>query len=87
LSFFAALPWHVHCRQTSVGFRRAARTKHLGVGRPVLPPMPWFKYAKMTESDLKAMFEYLRSLPPISNSVPSPIPPPSKNQAASMRGL
>jgi hypothetical protein len=67
-------------------FIKTLRTgKHFGVGRPVLPPMPWFNYAKMTERDLKAMFAYLRSLPPISNSVPSPIPPASENQAVNTR--
>lgn len=49
--------------------------KHLGTGRPVLPPMPWFDVAVLTDSDLKALFAYLRSIPPIENAVPPPIPP------------
>ena len=32
-------------------------------------PMPWTMYAGMKESDLEAMFAYLQSLQPISNSV------------------
>jgi len=49
--------------------------KHMGEGRPILPPMPWESFAKMTDADLKAMFAYLKSLPPIANAVPDPISP------------
>lgn len=57
-------------------FIQALRTgKHAGVGRPILPPMPWPNYAKMPDEDLKALFAYLKSLPPISNLVPAPMPP------------
>ncbi|MGB8332765.1 MAG: hypothetical protein WCE62_21755 [Polyangiales bacterium] len=48
---------------------------HLGVGRPVLPPMPWPNYSKMSDEDLRAMFAYLKTLPPIANLVPQPTPP------------
>jgi mono/diheme cytochrome c family protein len=47
--------------------------RHQGRGRELLPPMPWFNYAKMTDDDLKAVFAYLRSIPAISNKVPDPI--------------
>ncbi|MBD0285254.1 MAG: cytochrome c [Bacteroidota bacterium] len=59
-------------------FIKALRTgKHLGQenGRPILPPMPWPSFGKLTDDDLKAIFAYLRSLPPISNRVPAPISP------------
>ncbi len=49
--------------------------KHAGVGRSLLPPMPWQMYKEMSDEDLRAIFAYLRSLPPISNTVPAPIPP------------
>ena len=49
--------------------------KHLGVGRPVLPPMPCADIAVLTDQDLKAVFAYLKSLKPIRNQVPVPIPP------------
>jgi len=56
-------------------FKAALRTgKHMGKGRPILPPMPWFNFAKMTDADLDAIFAYLRSLKPINNQVPPPIP-------------
>jgi hypothetical protein len=50
--------------------------KHLGNGRSILPPMPWDMFAKKTDNDLKAIFAYLKSLPPISNKVPAPVAPP-----------
>jgi hypothetical protein len=52
--------------------------RHWGTGRPILPPMPWFNYAKATDEDLKSIYAYLRSLPPIRNEVPDAViaPPP-----------
>jgi len=49
--------------------------KHQGTGRAILPPMPWNWYRNMTDDDLKAIFAYLQSLPPISNAIPDPTPP------------
>jgi hypothetical protein len=49
--------------------------KHWGQSRPILPPMPWFNYGKMSDDDLKAVFAYLQSIPPVHNLVPQPIPP------------
>lgn len=57
-------------------FVKTMRTgKHFGVGRDILPPMPWFSLAILTDEDLKAIFSYLKSLKPIENAVPQPIPP------------
>lgn len=59
-------------------FIKALRTgKHLGEGRAILPPMPWFNFAQMTDEDLRAIFAYLHSLKPIENAIHDPIPPPS----------
>jgi mono/diheme cytochrome c family protein len=59
-------------------FIKTMRTgKHLGVGRPILPPMPWFDVAVLSDADLKALFAYLRSVKPISNAVPTSSPPKS----------
>jgi mono/diheme cytochrome c family protein len=44
--------------------------RHWGVSRPILPPMPWFNYAKMTDEDLKSVYAYLRSIKPVKNQVP-----------------
>ena len=57
-------------------FVKALRTgKHQGQGRDILPPMPWYWYRNMTDEDLKAVFAYLQSLPPINNPIPDPLPP------------
>ncbi len=57
-------------------FISAMRTgQHLGMGREILPPMPWQSLAKVTDDDLKAMFAYLMSLPAVPNLVPGPVPP------------
>jgi mono/diheme cytochrome c family protein len=60
---------------TDEQFIQTMRTgKHLGVGRAILPPMPWFGAAALSDADLKALFAYLQSLKPISNQVPQPVP-------------
>jgi hypothetical protein len=46
--------------------------RHLGGGRPILPPMPWLSVRQQSDADLRAMFAYLQSLPPIHNAVPPP---------------
>jgi hypothetical protein len=57
-------------------FIKAMRTgKHVGASRPILPPMPWFNLQPLTDRDLRAIFAYLRSLKPIDNQVPQPMPP------------
>ncbi len=55
-------------------FVKAMRTgKHYGIGRDILPPMPWQSLASLTDRDLKAVYAYLRSIPPISNRVPDAV--------------
>jgi mono/diheme cytochrome c family protein len=68
--------------QTGIGlwtedvFINALRTgKHMGQGRPILPPMPWPSLATASDEDLAAIFAYLKSLPPLKNPVPAPVPP------------
>jgi mono/diheme cytochrome c family protein len=51
---------------------------HLGSGRPLLPPMPVFAYQQMTESDLAAVFAYLKTVPAVRNRVPAPLLPPQR---------
>ena len=61
---------------TEKTFIDALRTgKHLGKGRPILPPMPWQGIGTATDSDLKAIYAYLRSIKPLKNAVPDPIEP------------
>ncbi len=68
-------------KQTGIGlwteeiFINTMRTgKHMGAGRPILPPMPWFNLEHLEDEDLKAIFAYLQSLKPVKNLVPAPIP-------------
>jgi len=64
---------------TEEQFVTALRTgRHEGRGRPILPPMPWRFVGALNDDDLKAIFAYLQSLPPIRNKVPSPIDPPEQ---------
>jgi mono/diheme cytochrome c family protein len=53
-------------------FMQAIRTgKHMGVSRPINPPMPWPAYRNATDDDLKAIYAYLRTIKPIVNHVPA----------------
>jgi mono/diheme cytochrome c family protein len=65
-----------------VGIFRKAR--HLsGDGRPVLPPMPWPSVASLPDADLVAIYAFLRSIPPVRNSVPVlHLPPPVEKAIA-----
>ena len=51
-----------------------------GKGRPVLPPMPVQNLKALTDTDIRALFAYLQSLPPIKNRTPQPIEPPDQKQ-------
>lgn len=66
-------------------FIRVARTgKHQGQpnGRDILPPMPWFNMKDLSDADLKAMWAYLRSIPPVKNEVPLPLLPSLTEKSA-----
>lgn len=55
-------------------FVQTMRTgRHWGVSRPILPPMPWQNYGQMTDADLGAVFQYLRSIRPVRNRVPDAV--------------
>ena len=63
-------------RWSEADFIRTIRTgRHMGRGREVLPPMPIALYNHFTDRDLKAVYAYLRTIPPIRNKVPDPVPP------------
>jgi hypothetical protein len=59
--------------------------RHLGRGRPILPPMPFPAFANFSDADLEAMFAYLQSIPAIKNRVPQPIPPAAAALTAAKR--
>jgi hypothetical protein len=57
-------------------FVRAIRTgRHMGVSRPINPPMPWPFFRNASDDDLKSIFAYLRTLAPVTNHVPDYQPP------------
>jgi hypothetical protein len=37
--------------------------------------MPWYDIGQLTDEDLHAIFAYLRTVKPVQNPVPAPIPP------------
>jgi hypothetical protein len=62
---------------TEAQFIQAMRTgRHQGNGRAILPPMPWPWMGEMGTGDLKAIFAYLQTIPPVANAVPAPQAPP-----------
>ena len=68
-------------------FIGAIRTgKHMGVSRDILPPMPWPMYRNATDEDLKSIFAFLRSIRPIHNRVPTPLPPAATQTAENHSG-
>jgi hypothetical protein len=57
-------------------FVSAIRTgRHMGTAREIAPPMPWPAYRTATDEDLKSIYAYLRTIPPVVNHVPAYQPP------------
>ena len=64
---------------TEAMFLKAMKTgRHMGNGREILPPMPWQNFSHLRDDDVKAIFAYLKSLPPVRNRIPEPVPPSGK---------
>lgn len=69
-------------------FVKAVRTgKHMATSREIQPPMPWQWIGKATDEDLKAIFAYLRSIPPVVNHVPDWEPPSGPPPAPPAKGV
>lgn len=51
------------------------KSKGLDNTRTLLPPMPWPNYRNMKDADIHAIFMYLKSINPVDNLVPGPVPP------------
>ena len=54
---------------------REGKSKGLKESRPLLPPMPWFVYKNLNDTDIKAIFAFLKSTKPVDNRVPGPKAP------------
>ena len=59
--------------ETFVGALRTGR--HMGVARPILPPMPWGAFRNLDDDDLRSIYAYLKTVPPVRNRVPEPVEP------------
>jgi hypothetical protein len=55
-------------------FVKALRTGHVGA-RQLSALMPWSYFRNLTDDDLKAIFAYLRSVPPVKHRVDNTEPP------------
>ncbi len=55
--------------------------RHMGTSRPINPPMPWPSYRNFDEEDLRAIYAYLRTVPPIVNHVPDYVAPATPTEA------
>ncbi|MBX3279523.1 MAG: cytochrome c [Acidobacteria bacterium] len=55
-------------------FLKVMRTGNVG-GRMLNPTMPWALYGRMTDDDLKALYAYLRSVPPVKHKIDNTAPP------------
>jgi mono/diheme cytochrome c family protein len=65
-------------------FVKAIKTgRHMGVSRPILPPMPWGAFRNLTDEDLGSIYAYLRTIPAIHNRVPDPVEPAEASPASS----
>lgn len=53
---------------------REGKLKGLDGSRSLLPPMPWFSYKNLDDTDLRSIFAYLKSSKPVENVVPAPKP-------------
>ena len=63
---------------TEEQFKRAlteGKFKGIEGSRMLLPPMPWTSFVELKDEDVSAIFAYLKSIKPVSNVVPQPIPP------------
>ncbi|MBG9375090.1 diheme cytochrome c-553 [Panacibacter sp. DH6] len=61
---------------TEAQFMKAVKEgKYRGLDntRPLLPPMPWQNFAFFSDDEIKAMFAYLKSTPPVHNVVPEAV--------------
>jgi len=58
---------------------REGKWKGLDEGRPLMPPMPWQNFRKLSDEDLSSIYHYLKTSRPVNNTVPAWIPPGEKH--------
>lgn len=52
---------------------KKGKFKGIEASRPLLPPMPWPNLVNIKDEDAEAIFDYLKSLKPVNNTVPNAI--------------
>lgn len=57
---------------------KAMRTGQRADGSPVLPPMPWPNYSRLSDEDAYAIAAYLKSIPAVKHRMPANLPPGTK---------
>ena len=57
---------------------RALRSGVRKDGSPILPPMPWQNYARMSPEDMSDLIVYLRSIPAVNHAAPERVAPGGK---------
>ena len=67
---------------TGVEIERALRSGVKKDGSPVLPPMPWPDFARLSPEDMAALITYLKSIPAVNHVVPPVVPPGGKASGA-----
>lgn len=67
-------------------FIKALRTGYIGA-RALHPPMPWPTFRHMTDEDLKSIFAYLRTVPPVHHDVDNTEPVSYCKRCNSKHGL
>jgi mono/diheme cytochrome c family protein len=68
-------------------FIKTIRTGREAGIRPLSAAMPWFEFRKMTDEDLRAIFQYLRSVPPVRHRVNNFDPPTWCPRCGRLHGL
>ena len=68
-------PEHGLGKWTEADFFHAMREGLNKEGSHYFPVFPYTTFTAIADDDLKAMFAYLKSIPPIKNKVPDPVPP------------
>jgi mono/diheme cytochrome c family protein len=67
-------------------FLEMMRTGHVK-GRQISPVMPWVFFKNLPDDDLKAMFAYLQTLPPVKHRVNNQDPPTACKRCGEKHGL
>ena len=66
---------------------REGKWKGLNNSRPLMPPMPWQNFSKLTDEDLRSIYRFLKTTKPVKNTVPAWIPPGAKPTGKQMAML